>query len=156
VSRIETFELSEALTLGFGPDPVSTAEYLEKCKIKPQWLPEKNLMLAVLDDAILCYQKYRSASKRRERRLFCEAKEWIFKERDDRIFSFESVSACLGIDPGWIRKGLNQWTERKLMEGKTRPVERKRRHVNRVERKRQLRPAASGLLKAIHSTGRIL
>lgn len=142
MSGQETVELRETLAFVFGPDPVSTAEYADNSQRRPQWLPEKKLMLAVLDDAILCYRKYRSANKGKERRLFREAQEWIFDEQDDRIFSFESVCACLGIDPGWIRKGLNQCKKQKLVEGKTISVERKRRHVNRVDKKRRLRPAA--------------
>ena len=40
-------------------------------------MPEKRLMAAVLEDAINCFQKYRSATNRRGRRFFREASEWL-------------------------------------------------------------------------------
>ena len=49
--------------------------------------------------------------------LFEEAQEWLFSDESDGIFSFVSVCALLGLDPGYIRRGLEQWQERASAEG---------------------------------------
>ncbi len=41
---------------------------------------ERRLMLAILEDAIMCYQKYAGATRPRSRRLFQEAENWLFRE----------------------------------------------------------------------------
>src|SRR5512135_6109 len=53
---------------------------------------ERRLMLAVLEDAVSCFQKYAGATRPRNRRLFQEAEEWFFEENGSDVFSFESVA----------------------------------------------------------------
>jgi hypothetical protein len=51
---------------------------------------EKRLMLAVLQNAVDCYQKYVLADDRLGRELFEEAAKWIESTRNDSLFSFET------------------------------------------------------------------
>ena len=73
-------------------------------------------MLAVLDNAIECFQKYVLAQRERERRLFREAEEWILERNSDWFFSFENICETLELYPDYIRQGLLCWKEAKLKE----------------------------------------
>lgn len=67
---------------------------------------ERELMLAVLTDAIECYWKYQRSAKRSAIRLYQDAKNWIFAEKDSQPFSFTDVCEMLQLDPGYIRRGV--------------------------------------------------
>lgn len=74
--------------------------------------PEKQLMLAVLDDAVYCFQKYINSSTRAGRKFFCDADEWFLAKDDDGLFSFKSVCSYLGLEADYVRKGLECWREK--------------------------------------------
>ncbi len=67
---------------------------------------ERELMLAVLTDAIECYWKYQKSAKRSAMRLYQDAKNWIFAEKDLQPFSFTDVCEMLQLDPSYIRRGI--------------------------------------------------
>lgn len=69
-------------------------------------------MLAILEDAIACFQKYVLARDARGKTLFRDAEEWILEEGSDWIFSFENICEVLGLDPKYLRQGLVRWKER--------------------------------------------
>ena len=100
----------------FEPDVLAGTQFRSIFTRKEALEPEKKLMLAVLEDAIACFQAYVDAKKGRRKRLFDEAEEWILQPRSDYLFCFENVCEYLGIDPGSLRKGLLQWKERRLQE----------------------------------------
>jgi hypothetical protein len=75
---------------------------------------EKELMMAVLQDAVECFQAYVLATKPREKRLFQEAEDWILEKNSDCFFSFENICENLQLHPDYIRKGLLRWKETKL------------------------------------------
>lgn len=142
LSREEILRWDEKAAFLLVPDPVQAAQFLKNFQNRAESLPERSLMLAVLDDAILCYQKYLTGRKGREKRLFRETQEWIFEEESDRFFSFESVCVHLGVDPSYVRRGLAQWRMRALRRLKKARGDIPQRRLNRVDKKRQLRPAA--------------
>ena len=76
--------------------------------------PEKVLMLAVLEDAINCFQVNVVAHSGKRKKLFDEAEEWILERDNDWIFSFASVCETLRINPEYVRGGLQRWKEKKL------------------------------------------
>jgi hypothetical protein len=78
-------------------------------------------MSAMLEDAVLCFQKALIAPGKRTNRLAREAEAWLFSEDEHWPFSFLNVCAVLGIDPHYFRKGLLQWRQRRLqrLQGKT-------------------------------------
>lgn len=94
-------------------DPVDTGiiERLYKKQIREG---EEALMLAVLDSAIECFQKYVLARREREKRMFQEAEEWILEKNSDWFFSFENICDTLQLYPDYIRQGLMCWKEAKL------------------------------------------
>ena len=73
-------------------------------------------MLAVLEDAIWCFQKYIFARDSKRRGLFRDAEAWIFEENSDWLFSFENICEFWGFNPQYVRQGLARWKERKLAE----------------------------------------
>jgi hypothetical protein len=67
---------------------------------------EGRLMLAILQDAVECYQRHALARNPRNRAEFEEAKQWIASSDSDWVFSFENICNVLGIDPDYVRCGL--------------------------------------------------
>jgi len=89
-------------------------EVLEKVYKKDIREGEERLMLAVLEEAVKCFQEYVLATRPREKRLFQEAEEWILEKDSDYLFSFESICQTLGLQPDYTRQGLLVWKEAKL------------------------------------------
>ena len=108
--------VEEKIASLFQPDTLLPAQYLETFRRKAPLEPERRLMLAVLEDAIACFQKYIFARDSRRRVLFREAEEWIVEEGSDWLFSFENICEVLGFDPQYVREGLIRWKEEKLAE----------------------------------------
>ncbi|KKU47972.1 hypothetical protein A3E96_02855 [Candidatus Uhrbacteria bacterium RIFCSPHIGHO2_12_FULL_46_13] len=69
--------------------------------------PECCLMLAVLWDAIRCYQRYDGG--RRGRQVFKEAQEWIENGDKRGLFSFDNICEVLGVVPQCVRQALLRW-----------------------------------------------
>jgi hypothetical protein len=76
--------------------------------------PLRRLMVAMLVDAIRCFQTM--FVRRRPARLqeFTEARAWLFSDEDDGPFSFRAVCDELEIDAEVIRKWLGRWQRQKL------------------------------------------
>ncbi len=100
----------------FQPDTLIAAQYFENLHGKTLQEPEKKLMLAVLEDAVECFQANISAQSGKRRALFQDAQQWILEEDSDWIFSFASVCEALEINPDYVRRGLLRWMEKKLGE----------------------------------------
>ncbi len=82
-------------------------QYLEAVCRKADLEAEQKLMLAVLEDAVTCFQKYFTARDRIGTSLYHEAEEWILLPgKDDWLFSFDNICETLDLDPGYIRGGL--------------------------------------------------
>jgi hypothetical protein len=79
--------------------------------------PEKKLMLAVLEDAIACFQSYVFARDRKKKVLFQEAEHWLQDTSGDGPFSFANVCETLGFAPDYLRQGLSQWKTARLKSG---------------------------------------
>jgi hypothetical protein len=71
--------------------------------------PLKNLMTAVLADAIRCYQRNFQAVTLHKKCEFEEARNWLFKDRNDGPFSFDTVCYVLETDPDLLRRQLIQF-----------------------------------------------
>jgi hypothetical protein len=76
--------------------------------------PVKRLMLAVLEDAMRCYQTYANSRNGTQRRLFVDAEAWLMDRRADGPFAFETVCETLGIEPSCLREGLRRWRGQQL------------------------------------------
>jgi hypothetical protein len=68
----------------------------------PKSCPETALLCAVLENAFVCFQNRFDISEARA------AENWFFSDDARAIFSFLSVCAALGLEPGFIRKRLDR------------------------------------------------
>jgi hypothetical protein len=90
----------------FADDMTVTSKYWETVMRKNYSQPEKELMLAVLKDGLVTYKKRVSHSGNA---IFKEAETWFFDRERDRLFSFETICAVLGLSSGRIRNDLLAW-----------------------------------------------
>ena len=86
-------------------DVAVTSTYWETVIRKSYSQPEKELMLAVLKDAIIIYKKQIYSGNA----LFKEAETWLFDRERDWLFSFGTVCAVLALSPEKIRQNLLAW-----------------------------------------------
>ena len=97
------------------PDALTPGQYYDGIRADDACVrPIKRLMLAVLEDAMRCYQTYANSRSRVQRRLFVEAEGWLMDRRGDGAFAFETVCETLGIDPRYLREGLRRWRVQQL------------------------------------------
>jgi hypothetical protein len=111
----QTFNSDENIVSLFEPDTLVSAQYFENLRSKTLE-PEKRLMLAVLEDAINCFQDTVLAQSGKRKRLFEEAEDWILAGDRDWFFSFENICEVCGINPEYVSQGLLRWKEKKLPE----------------------------------------
>lgn len=69
----------------------------------------KRLLLAVLQDAVACWFRYRHARSVRGQRLFRETQAWFWATDQNGLFAFERICEHLKLDPDYIRRGLVHW-----------------------------------------------
>jgi hypothetical protein len=93
----------------FEPDALLPAQFYAAFRGSSAVKGEKRLMLAVLEDALDCYQKYAVARDGHGRQLFDEAHEWINSPARDWFFSFENICETLEINAEYLRRGLERW-----------------------------------------------
>ena len=98
------------------PEILLPSQFFDRFRGRSILEGERRLMLAVLEDGIMCYQKYAGAARPRARRLFEEAEQWIFEEGDAWPFSFESICGMFNLDPGYFRQRLNGWRQQLLAQ----------------------------------------
>jgi len=94
----------------FGSDTLLPEHFYSTLRKSHYGDPERRLIAAVLEDVVACLSIDPRFSTRRQRRDFHDAKNWINAPDDsERVFSFSSICEALGIDPNYLRRGLNQW-----------------------------------------------
>jgi hypothetical protein len=103
-------DMDEKIASPFEPDILSR-HYFESLNKRTLLDPEKKLMLAVLEDAINCFQHNLMAQSASGKRLFEEAEQWILEKDVHWLFSFESICNNLNINPAYVRRGLLQWKQ---------------------------------------------
>jgi hypothetical protein len=96
----------------FEPDVLLPAQYFAAFRREAGLERERLLMLAVIEDAIDCYQKYAHARDPRGRQMFEESREWVNSTDRSWLFSFENVCDTLEISAEYVRRGLREWRER--------------------------------------------
>ena len=83
----------KAMTI-FQPDILIGAQYETTQRRRFHIEPERVLMLAVLQDAVLCFQDHVAATCQRKQMLHRDAAEWIFSTDRSYLFSFENILRC--------------------------------------------------------------
>jgi len=111
VANAATIEKMASL---FQPDVLLLAQYLDNIQPKSNLMPEKRLMLAMLEDGICCFQKYCFATDEKGKALFEAADAWIMNENVLWLLSFRSICDYLEINACYLRRGLFQWRDNQL------------------------------------------
>jgi hypothetical protein len=106
----------DRLTPLFQPDTLMSEEYFANYRRRIPLEPEKALLLAVLEDGVRTFQDNIFAETGKKRALLDEAREWLFTDELEHVFSFNSVCSSLGLDPGYVRRGLKRWEEHAVGE----------------------------------------
>jgi hypothetical protein len=111
----------------FQPDTVLATQFFATLRRQgPSKRGEWQLVVAVLEDAINCFQKCALATDNQSRRLFQEAYDWVMASQDNcapfdddvPIFTFEYICEVLGLDPDYIRGGLLHWRESQVAKAR--------------------------------------
>lgn len=97
---------------GLVPESVLPVQFRAICSQGESVSPERELMVAVLHEAIADVQRYRSSRAREQQKLYLEACEWLCSDDTSWPFSFTSLCATLGISPEGIRDRLLDASER--------------------------------------------
>jgi hypothetical protein len=99
----------------FQPDTMLPSQYFAAAlRRKGALKPERRLIIAVLQDAIECFQKNLFAREGKARQLYADAEEWIISEDRSHYFSYENICEILEMNPEYVRRGLLEWRERQL------------------------------------------
>jgi len=133
------------------PEILLPSQFFDRFRGQSVLEAERRLMVAVLEDAVSCFQKYAGATRPRGRRLFKEAEDWLLEEDSSWLFSFESICAVLGINPQYFREKLKRWKQELLAQPADRRVKvarvrlrAARRHkILPFVRRRRRKPAAA-------------
>ena len=99
------------------PDTLLPSQYFAALRRKGAHEPERRLVIAVLQDAVDCFQKHWAARDRKARQLYLDAEEWIGSDDRSWPFSFENVCDLLQINSEYLRRGLMTWRDRQLAGG---------------------------------------
>lgn len=98
----------------FVPDVITPEQFYDMRRDDSAIAPVKRLMMAVLEDALRCFQNNADAKSGQRKRLFVEAEQWLCGESGDGPFSFATVCETLGIEPNFLRSGLKEWRNQQL------------------------------------------
>ena len=111
MTKAMTSAAHQDLRFLFEPDVLASSQFHAILQNSHMPDPERRLMVAVLEDAVACLSKDPHRCPRQQRKSFEEAHSWInSNDIEGWVFSFTNVCETLGIDPSYLRRGLNRWT----------------------------------------------
>ena len=111
--------IEEKAMMIFQPDILIDTQFQATQRRRFHLEPERVLMLAVLQDAVGCFQEHVEAKCRRKRDMHSDAEDWIASRDRSYLFSFENICEALGFDPAYMREGLARW-KRTVQQGDSR------------------------------------
>lgn len=126
-------EAEERLHDIFEPDVLLPVQYFAQLKRKKYKSGEHRLVVAIMQDAVECFQKHIHARDSKRRQLYLDAETWIGEDDDLNVFSFNNVCALLSIDVEYVRKGLLDWRDMQRSRRRGRLYARAKRPVRREQ-----------------------
>lgn len=97
--------------LELAPETVLPSQFFDRADFTAALQPERRLMLAVLEEAVATFQRHARATDRAERALFDEAAAWFASDATAWPYAFLNICQWLGLDEGYIRRGLRRWSD---------------------------------------------
>jgi len=80
---------------------------------------EQRLLLAVLREAVLTFQRCVDSRHYHDRRLFREVTAWFDSNDTTSIFAFLPLCDALGLEPAYLRWGLQRWRDARPVLGRS-------------------------------------
>jgi hypothetical protein len=115
-------QAEERLNDLFEPDILLPSQFFAALKRKRFSCGEHRLLVAIIQDAVECFQKHLHARDSKRRQLYLDAADWLGEEEDFGPFSFVNVCELLGMNPDWVREGLFVWRDRERNRRRSRAV----------------------------------
>ena len=97
----------------FQPGTLLPAQWYRNVGIDSSHAPERRLLLAILEEALATLQRYVLDDRRRGRRLYREAEQWVLSNDISWPCTFCNICDTLGIDPVYLRHGVMRWSDRR-------------------------------------------
>ena len=104
--------IDEMPVVRFEADILAVQDFDRIYRSRPR-SPERDLMLAILEEALNDYQRCFRARDNKGRKRFADARAWIMNTNSEWIFSFINCCEVLGIEPDYLRQGLRLWRQTK-------------------------------------------
>lgn len=111
--------------------------------------PEKRLMIAVLEDAILCLS-YFSSEDACNRRLAQEATEWFMSKEINLLFAFVPICEVLNLNPDYVRARLFTVSPQETRSDQNNGTNNEKRHSTRAQRLSQRMGREKALRNALY------
>jgi hypothetical protein len=107
--EVSGISFDERVLAVFHLDSLIPHQFYNTFKRTAHLVPERTLMLAILQDAVSVFQNYAGVQERKRREIFLETEEWILATDRTYLFSFENICELLGLNPIYLRQGLMRW-----------------------------------------------
>jgi hypothetical protein len=104
--------IDETPVVRFEADILAAQDFDRIYRSRPR-SPERDLMLAILEEALNDYQRCFRAHDHKARKRFADARAWVMNTDSEWIFSFINCCEVLGIEPDYLRQGLRLWRQAK-------------------------------------------
>jgi hypothetical protein len=93
------------------PETMVPVQFFDTRRSGAAQVPEKRLMLAVLEAAVAEFQRHARAGTRAGQRAFDDAEAWIGSDDVQWPFSFVNICQALALEPGAVRSALWRWRD---------------------------------------------
>ena len=133
------------------PDTMTPLQFYDRIFAEACLVPEKRLMLAVLEDAIASFQRaFIQPRIPTEEFEDNDVEAWLDSDDMSWPFSFASICQALDMEPEYLRTGLRTWRERAQRSGMTgqvyrfpfRRVNGRRHSINAKRERKRIRKAS--------------
>jgi hypothetical protein len=103
----EEYAMKNDFDMGlFAPEVILPAQMSWGARCDGNTSGVRALMIAILEDAVLCIDRGRRRRHPQTRRLAAEAETWVRSDGREWLFSFANICDVLGIDPEAVRVRL--------------------------------------------------
>jgi hypothetical protein len=135
------------------PDTMTPLQFYDRIFAEASLVPEKRLMLAVLEDAIATFQRaFIQPRATLEETEDFDVEAWLQSDDMSWPFSFASICQALDMEPDYLRTGLADWRSRAQREGMKgqvyrfpfRRVNGRRHSINAKRERKRIRHAKAG------------
>ena len=131
------------------PDTMTPLQFFDRALTESTLVPEKRLMLAVLEDAIASFQRNFIQARHSHDAEDYDVESWLESDDMSWPFSFASICQALDMEPEYLRRGLRSWRDRAESQGSRgqvyrfpfRRVNGRRHSINAKRERRKLQKA---------------